>query len=125
MVFAYVSVKGWIVDLMYKASLIVLMRFKNLLMAPKDQDPIQKRSGVIYRYKSDRVECDKEYIGESQELLGRGSRNIQRPLLQYLTITTSLLTMLLLRISALWEGGPEPHENYQRSFVHKGQQSIL
>ena len=33
---------------------------KNLLMAPKDQDPIQNRSGVTYRYKCDRVECDEE-----------------------------------------------------------------
>ena len=38
---------------------------KNLLMAPKDQDPMLKKSGVIYRYKCDRVECDEEYIGES------------------------------------------------------------
>ena len=38
---------------------------KNLLMAPKDQDTIQKKSGVIYRYKCDRVECNEEYIGES------------------------------------------------------------
>ena len=38
---------------------------KNLLMAPKDQDPMQKKSGVIYRYKCDRVECDAEYIGVS------------------------------------------------------------
>ena len=43
---------------------------KNLLMAPKDQDPIQKRSGVIYRYKCDRVECDEEYIGESSRTFG-------------------------------------------------------
>ena len=38
---------------------------KNLLMAPKVKDPIIKKSGVIYRYKCDRVECDEEYIGES------------------------------------------------------------
>ena len=38
---------------------------KNLLMAPKDQDPMLKKSGVIYRYKCDRVECDEKYIGES------------------------------------------------------------
>ena len=38
---------------------------KNLLMAPKDKYPIQKKSGVIYRYKCDRVECDVEYTGES------------------------------------------------------------
>ena len=38
---------------------------KNLLMAPKDQDPMKNRSGVIYRFKCDRMECDDEYIGES------------------------------------------------------------
>ena len=43
---------------------------KILLMVPKDQDPIQKRSGVIYSYKCDRVECDKEYIGESSRIFG-------------------------------------------------------
>ena len=34
-------------------------------MAPKDKDTIMKKSGVIYRYKCNRVECDEEYIGES------------------------------------------------------------
>ena len=43
---------------------------KNLLMAPKDQDPMQKRSGVIYRNKYDRMECDEEYIGESSRTFG-------------------------------------------------------
>ena len=38
---------------------------KNLLMAPKDQDTIQMKSGVIYRCQCDRVECDEELIGES------------------------------------------------------------
>ena len=28
---------------------------KSLLMAPKDKDPLMKKSGVIYRYKCDRV----------------------------------------------------------------------
>ena len=36
---------------------------KNLLVAPKDKDPMLKKNGVIYRYKCDRVECDEEYIG--------------------------------------------------------------
>ena len=43
---------------------------KNLLMAPKYQDPIQKRSRVRYRYKCDSVECDEEYIGESSRTFG-------------------------------------------------------
>ena len=38
---------------------------KDLLMAPKDKDPILKKCGVVYRYKCDRVDCDEEYIGES------------------------------------------------------------
>ena len=38
---------------------------KDLLMTLKDKDPILKRSGVIYRYKCGRVDCDHEYIGES------------------------------------------------------------
>ena len=43
---------------------------KNLLVASKDQDPMKKRSGVIYRYKCNRVECDDEYIGESLRTFG-------------------------------------------------------
>ena len=41
------------------------LTIKNLLMAPKDKDAIMKKSGVINRYKYNRVECDEEYIGES------------------------------------------------------------
>ena len=47
---------------------------KNLLMAPKDQYPIQKKSGAIYRCKCDRVECDEEYIGESSRTFGERFR---------------------------------------------------
>ena len=43
---------------------------KNLLMAPNDQDAIEKKSEVIYRYQCDRVECDEEYIGESSRTFG-------------------------------------------------------
>ena len=43
---------------------------KNLLLAPKDKDTIQKKSGVIYRHKCDWVECDEEYIGESSRTFG-------------------------------------------------------
>ena len=47
---------------------------KNHLMAPKDQDPIKNRSGVIYRFKCNRVECDDEYIGESSGTFGERFR---------------------------------------------------
>ena len=42
----------------------------NLLVAPKDQDPYLKKSGVIYRYKCDRENCDEEYIEESSRVQG-------------------------------------------------------
>ena len=38
---------------------------RQLLVHPKDKDNILKKSGVIYRYKFGRVDCEDEYIGES------------------------------------------------------------
>ena len=53
---------------------------RKFLMAPKDHDTIQKKSGVIYRYKCDRVECDEEYIGESSRSCGeRFKEHIKAP----------------------------------------------
>ena len=43
-------------------------------MAPKDKDPISKKSGIIYRYKFNRVECDEEYIGKSSRTFGERFR---------------------------------------------------
>ena len=36
----------------------------------KDQDHLTKKSGIIYRYKCDRLECDEEYIGETARTFG-------------------------------------------------------
>ena len=38
---------------------------KNLLMTPKDKDPIKSKSGVIYRYQCKEQGCGEEYMGES------------------------------------------------------------
>ena len=43
---------------------------KGLLMAPKDKDHITMKSGIIYRFKCQRVDCDDEYIGESSRTFG-------------------------------------------------------
>ena len=51
---------------------------KSLLVAPKDQDPILKKSGVIYRYKYGRVDCDEEYIGESSRAFGERFKEHQK-----------------------------------------------
>ena len=52
---------------------------KNLLMSPRDKDPIQKQSGVIYRYRCDRVDFDGEYIGESSRTSGERFREHLKP----------------------------------------------
>ena len=43
---------------------------KDELVAPKDKDHITKKSGIIYRFKCDRLECDEEYIGETTRTCG-------------------------------------------------------
>ena len=49
------------IDLHFKGNNTI----RQLLVHPKDKDDILKKSGVIYRYKCDRVDCGEEYIGES------------------------------------------------------------
>ena len=38
---------------------------KDLLVHSKDRDTILQKSGVIYRFRCGRVNCEEEYIGES------------------------------------------------------------
>ena len=51
---------------------------RNFLVAPKGQDPMLKKSGVIYKYKCGRVECDEEYIGESCRTFGERFKEHQK-----------------------------------------------
>ena len=56
-------------------SLISLERFYSSLpiilkVAPKVKGHLTKKSGIIYRYKCDRLECDKENIGETARTFG-------------------------------------------------------
>ena len=77
---------------------------KSLLMNPKDKDPILKKSGVIYRYKCGRVDCDEEYIGESSRAFGERFKEHQKAPHQYLTIVTSLVIKSPLKTSTLLVG---------------------
>ena len=47
---------------------------KDELVAPKDKGHITKKSGIIYRFKCDRLECDEEYIGETSRTFGERYR---------------------------------------------------
>ena len=42
---------------------------KQLLVKPKDQDPIDKKSGAIYMYQCGELTCNEEYIGETSMTL--------------------------------------------------------
>ena len=61
-------------------------------MAAKDQDPMKSRSGVIYRFKCHRVECDDEYIGESSRTFGERFKEHLKAPPQSLTTLTPLVT---------------------------------
>ena len=39
-------------------------------VAPKDKDHMTNKSGIIYRLKCDRLECDEEYIDETARTFG-------------------------------------------------------
>ena len=43
---------------------------KNILVSPKDKDNITSKSSVIYSYTCGEIDCDEEYIGESQRTFG-------------------------------------------------------
>ena len=43
---------------------------KNFLVVSKDRNAVTQKSGVIYRYNCDQLECDEKYIGESARTFG-------------------------------------------------------
>ena len=38
---------------------------RNILVSPKDKDPMEYKSGIIYWYRCQEMDCDDEYIEES------------------------------------------------------------
>ena len=53
---------------------------KQLLMKPKDQDPMEKKSGVIYCYQCNNLACNEEYIGKTVRTLGeRCKEHLKQP----------------------------------------------
>ena len=43
---------------------------KQMLVRPKNQDPKEKKSGVIYSYQCGAIDCGEEYISEPSRTLG-------------------------------------------------------
>ena len=70
---------------------------KNLLVDPKDRGKILQKSGVIYRFKCDMVDCWEEYIGESGRTFAKRFREHIRAPHPSMTIITSLV------MNCLWK----------------------
>ena len=65
---------------------------KDEWVAPKDKDHLTKKSGIIYRYKCDRLECDEEYIGETARTFGeRYKEHLKAPPLSMTTVTPQVI----------------------------------
>ena len=80
-------------------------------MAPKDREHITQKSGIIYRYKCDRMECDEEYIGESARTFSeRFKEHLKHPspIYDHSNITGHNTT--LDNFSIVGEGGSKLHE---------------
>ena len=53
---------------------------KNMLVNPKDKDPLDKKSEAMYWYQCGEFTCDEEYIGEtSRTLLERYKEHLKEP----------------------------------------------
>ena len=53
---------------------------KQILMKPKDRDPKDSKSGLIYSYQCPQLDCDEEYIGETGRVLGeRRKEHLKQP----------------------------------------------
>ena len=53
---------------------------KQVLMKPKDQDPKNKKSGVIYSFQCNHIAYNEEYIGETARTLGeRCKEHLKQP----------------------------------------------
>ena len=51
---------------------------KNILVKPKDKDPLDKKSGAIYCYQCGELACDDEYIGETSRALGERYKEVSK-----------------------------------------------
>ena len=47
---------------------------KQVLMKPKDQDPKEMKSELMYSFQCNQLACDEEYIEETARTLGEGSK---------------------------------------------------
>ena len=74
---------------------------KNMLVKPKDKDPLDRKCGDIYWYQYGEPMCDDEYISETSRTFGEDIRNISKTPHPSLDTSTSQDTLPTLITSPL------------------------
>ena len=44
---------------------------RNILVYPKDKDPMEQKSGIVYIYRYQELDCDDDYVEESAKTFGK------------------------------------------------------
>ena len=68
---------------------------KQILMKPKDQDPKDNKSRIIYSYQCSHMDCDEEYIGETSRTLRERRKEHQKqpsPIHRHIQQTGHIIT---------------------------------
>ena len=87
---------------------------KDELVSPKDKDHTTKKSGIIYRFKCDRLECGEEYIGETVRTFGERFKehlNSPSPIHDHSNITGHTTTLENFSIVGREEPTPSAYSN--------------
>ena len=68
---------------------------KNLLVSPKDKDPMVSKSGAIYWFQCGDLTCDDEYIGETSRTFGERFKEHLKDSSPYIIIATAHAILLV------------------------------
>ena len=66
---------------------------KNILVSPKDKDPMEKKNGAIYWFQCGELACDEEYIGGTSRALRERFKEHLKDLSLYTITVTPLVTL--------------------------------
>ena len=81
---------------------------KNMLVSPKNKDPMEHKYVIIYWYRCQELDCDDEYIGHSARTFDERFKHMSKHLHPYITSIPALATPQPWNTSTLWTGRGRP-----------------
>ena len=94
-------------------------------MKPKDQDPKEMRSGVIYSFQCNHIPCNEEYIGETGRTLGERCKEHLNHHPHPCAHMTNRIHHHRRQFQYHRQGRPEAGQDHQGIYLHKGKQSNI